>query len=68
MAIPKIDKRKQRHDRNYTLNKLDGTKTKNPLERQQRWAEWIEQLNVHIEQEIPRNMYIRPQIWTNIKQ
>ena len=42
-------------DRNYTLKKLDGTLTKTPLERQQRWAEWIDQqFKVPDEQEIPK--------------
>ena len=59
----------RKKDRNYTLNKTDGTKTKTPLERQQRWTEWItQQFSVPVEQEIPKNMYIPSKTWTNITQ
>ena len=68
MAIPKSAKRKQKQDRNYALIKLSGAVTKTSLGRQQRWAEWVKQLNVPTEHEIPRNMYIKPQIWTKITQ
>ena len=58
---------RKKQDRNYVLNKADGTKTKTPLERQQRWAEWIgKQFSISQEQEIPRNMYIPEQTWKNI--
>ena len=45
----------RKQDRNYTLNKLDDAKTKTPLERQQRWTEWIgQQFSVPTEKEIPK--------------
>ena len=45
----------KKQDRNYASKKLDGSLTKTPLERQQRWAEWIEQqFKVPAEQEIPK--------------
>ena len=48
----------KKQGRNYTLNKLEGTKTKAPLERHQRWAEWVgQQFNVPTEREIPKHVY-----------
>ena len=48
-----------RQDRNYVLAKKDGAETKTPLERRQRWAEWIgRKFNIPHEKETQRNIRI----------
>ena len=46
-----------------------GGGAETPLERQQRWGEWIrEEFSVTPEQEIPKNMHISEQTRSNVQQ
>ena len=67
MEIPKTPNGKTKNGRNCALTKSDGTRTRTPLEGQQRRAEWVEQKCSVTQGGEPKITHIQEHTWRKLK-